>query len=97
MIKFHKSHGKLVTVSAVHPGARFDLKLNSKVKTFKEKPQTEKGWINGGFCNGTTTKWGDTSILEREPLRKVANNGELMAYNHDAFGNAWTQREIKTD
>ncbi len=100
LIKFHKSHGKLVTVSAVHPGARFgELEIkNSKVKTFKEKPQTEKGWINGGFFV-MEPKFldyieGDTSILEREPLEKVANNGELMAYNHDAF---WQCMDTKRD
>ena len=51
LVDFHKSHGKMVTVTAVHPVARFgELSLNgSKVEKFKEKPQTENGWINGGF------------------------------------------------
>ena len=51
LVEFHKSHGKMVTVTAVHPVARFgELSLNgTKVERFKEKPQTDKGWINGGF------------------------------------------------
>ena len=51
LIEFHKSHGKMITITAVHPGARFgELVLDeSFVKKFEEKPQTQKGWINGGF------------------------------------------------
>ena len=51
LVKFHKSHGKMVTVSAVHPGARFgelDI-VDNKVNSFKEKPQVTQGWINGGY------------------------------------------------
>ena len=51
LLEFHKNHGKLVTITAVHPGARFGELLikNNEVCSFKEKPQTNKGWINGGF------------------------------------------------
>ena len=51
LVKFHKSHGKMVTVTAVHPGARFgELQMKGKqVCSFKEKPQTVHGWINGGY------------------------------------------------
>lgn len=100
LIDFHKSHGKMVTVSAVHPGARFgelDLK-NNKVETFKEKPQTTQGWINGGYFviqpDFLDFIDGDSSILEQEPLERVAELGELMAYRHEGF---WQCMDTKRD
>jgi glucose-1-phosphate cytidylyltransferase len=100
LIDFHQSHGKMVTVSAVHPGARFgelDLEGN-KVKTFKEKPQTTQGWINGGYFVVQPEFLdfidGDSSILEQEPLERVADLGELMAYRHDGF---WQCMDTKRD
>lgn len=100
LINFHKSHGKMVTVSAVHPGARFgelDLK-DDKVKTFKEKPQTTQGWINGGYFviqpEFLDLIDGDSSILEQEPLERVAELGELMAYRHHGF---WQCMDTKRD
>lgn len=88
---FHRSHGKLATVTAVRPPARFGgLVLDGKrVSEFTEKPQTGEGWVNGGFfvfspevldyCGG------DDSILEREPLERLASDGQLMAYRHEGF------------
>ena len=100
LINFHKSHGKMVTVSAVHPGARFgelDLR-DDKVKTFKEKPQTTQGWINGGYFviqpEFLDLIDGDSSILEQEPLERVAKLGELMAYRHHGF---WHCMDTKRD
>ena len=91
LLKFHKSNKKMVTVSAVHPGARFgelDIENNSVI-SFKEKPQTSKGWINGGFFvvepNFLNLIDGDHSILEREPLEQAANIGELASYKHNGF------------
>ena len=91
LVKFHKSHGKMVTVSAVHPGARFgELDIDSSVVTsFKEKPQVTQGWINGGYFVIEPEFFnlieGDSTILEKEPLEKVAQMGELMSYQHDGF------------
>jgi len=78
LIKFHKSHKKMVTVSAVHPSARFgELDINNNVVTsFKEKPQVTQGWINGGYFVIEPKFFdlieGDDTILEKEPLEKVA-------------------------
>lgn len=92
LIKFHKSHGKIATVTAVRPTARFGELLIDKdlVKSFKEKPQTDKGRINGGFFvfNKKFFEFIDNNenvILEAEPLEKVTNIGELMAFKHDGF------------
>lgn len=100
LLDFHKSHGKMVTVTAVHPGARFgELKIeNDKVLSFQEKPQMTQGWINGGFFVVEPGFFdlieGDKTILERDPLEKVASMGELMAYRHDGF---WQCMDTKRD
>ena len=100
LISFHKNHGKLVTITAVHPGARFgELIINgSKVNSFEEKPQTQKGWINGGFFVIEPAFLDliedDYSILERDPLEKACANGELMAYEHEGF---WQCMDTKRD
>ena len=100
LLKFHKSHGKMVTVSAVHPGARFgelEIKQN-QVSSFQEKPQVGQGWINGGYFVIEPAFFdlieGDKSILEREPLEKAAALGELMAYQHDGY---WQCMDTKRD
>ncbi len=91
LIKFHNSHGKIATVTAVRPNARFgELTIeNELVKSFKEKPQTDRGWINGGFfvLNKRFFEFieNDTSVLEAEPLEKVTAMNELMAFKHDGF------------
>ena len=91
LLKFHRSHGKLATLTAVRPPARFghlDFD-NGRVKEFTEKPQTKEGWINGAFfvlepgvfdyIDGDDTQW------EREPLERLARDGQLMAYKHTDF------------
>jgi glucose-1-phosphate cytidylyltransferase len=100
LLKFHKSHGKMVTISAVRPPARFgelDIK-NGAVVSFKEKPQLQDGWINGGYfvCQPEFFEFidGDSTMLEREPLEMVARNGELMAYEHKGF---WQCMDTKRD
>ena len=91
LLKFHKSHGKMVTLTAVRPSARFgDLDFDgSRVVSFEEKPQLHEGWINGGFfvCQPELLDYidNDNQMLEREPLERVVNNGELMAYKHEGF------------
>ena len=100
LLSFHKSHGKLVTVTAVHPGARFGEILIEKneVKIFQEKPQTQKGWINGGYFVMEPSFLdfieNDDTILEREPLEKVSQLGQLMAYQHEGF---WQCMDTKRD
>ena len=100
LVKYHKSHGKMVTVSAVHPGARFgELDIHDgMVTSFKEKPQMTKGWINGGFFVIEPEFFdfidSDKTILEREPLEKVAELGQLMAYKHGGF---WQCMDTKRD
>jgi len=91
LLKFHKSHGKMVTLTAVRPSARFgDLDFDgNRVVSFEEKPQLHEGWINGGFfvCQPELLDYidNDNQMLEREPLERVVNNGELMAYKHEGF------------
>jgi len=100
LVKFHKSHGKMVTLSAVRPAARFgDLEFNGDyVSSFQEKPQLHEGWINGGFfvCNPELFEMidDDAQMLEREPLERVVNEGELMAFRHHGF---WQCMDTKRD
>jgi glucose-1-phosphate cytidylyltransferase len=92
LLDFHRSHGKLATVTAVRPPARFGsmtLDGDGGVTTFSEKPQLGEGWINGAFfvlepgvldyVADDMTQW------EREPLERLAADGQLMAYRHESF------------
>ncbi len=91
LVAFHKAHGKLATVTAVRPPARFGrIELDGdRVTEFSEKPQIGEGWINGAFfvlepgvfdyIDGDMTQW------EREPMERLAEAGELMAYRHTGF------------
>jgi len=100
LINFHKSHRKLVTVSAVRPPARFGaIKLSDdRVTSFKEKSNLEEGWINGGFFVIEPDFFnfidGDDTYLEREPLEKAVHKGELFAYKHNGF---WQCMDTKRD
>ena len=100
LLKFHRSHGKMVTVSAVHPLARFgELEISKdQVTSFQEKPQTTQGWINGGYFVIEPEFFdlieGDDIILEKAPLENAAKNGELMAYHHNGF---WQCMDTKRD
>lgn len=91
LLEFHRSHGKLLTVTAVRPPARFGrLEIQGdKVVDFSEKPQLGEGWINGAFfvCEPGVFEYirGDDTQWEREPLEKLANDGQLMAYKHAGF------------
>ena len=91
LINFHKSHGKIVTLSSVFPQARFgslDVEKN-QVKNFVEKPRGDGALINGGFFivnkKGLDFIDGDSTIWEQEPLINFANKGELIAYRHEGF------------
>jgi glucose-1-phosphate cytidylyltransferase len=91
LVEFHRSHGKLATVTAVHPPARFGaLEIEGDcVKVFSEKPQTNVGWINGGFFvfepGVLDYVDGDESSLEKDVLERLGAEGELMAFRHDGF------------
>jgi glucose-1-phosphate cytidylyltransferase len=91
LLAFHRAHGKLATLTAVRPPARFGhLQLDGEqIVEFSEKPQTAEGWINGAFfvlepevfdyIDGDETQW------EKEPLERLAQEGQLMAYKHNSF------------
>ena len=92
LLKFHESHGKLATVTAVHPPARFgDIEIgeNSSAKHFSEKPQIVNGWINGGFfvLEPKVVDYISSSDMpfEREPLKLLAMEKNLMVYKHEGF------------
>jgi glucose-1-phosphate cytidylyltransferase len=91
VLAFHKKHGKLATVTAVRPRARFgDLRIeNDRVSRFEEKPQTGEGWINGGFFVFEPGVFDyiadDATLLEKEPLEQLAKKGELTAYQHAGY------------
>jgi glucose-1-phosphate cytidylyltransferase len=91
LLAFHRAHGKLATVTAVRPPARFGgLRIEGdRVAEFEEKPQIGEGWINGGFfvLNPEVARYikGDQTIFEREPLEALALDGELVAHRFDGF------------
>jgi len=91
LLAFHLEHKKLISVTTVRPGARFgELEISdNKVTSFKEKPQTTSGWINGGFFvmqpKFLELIHDDSSVLEQSPLEEVAKKGELMAFLHEGF------------
>ncbi len=91
LVAFHRRHGKLVTMTAVRPPARFGhLELDGDFITeFSEKPQIGEGWINGAFfvCEPEVFDYvdGDDTQWEREPLERLAKDGQLVAYRHYGF------------
>jgi len=92
LVKFHKSHGKIATISAVRPPVRFGelfIENSGIVSSFQEKPQAGNGWINGGFFVFDTRVFkfvqSDKTLLEREPLEELANLNELVAFKHEGF------------
>ncbi len=91
LLGFHRAHGRLATVTAVRPPSRFGgLCFNGDlVKEFSEKPQIGEGWINGGFFvlepGVLDYIEGDGTTFEREPLERLAREGQLMAYRHEGF------------
>lgn len=91
LLAFHRAHGKLATVTAVRPPARFGCMVfqGEQVREFSEKPQTSEGWINGAFFVLEPAIFdyidGDQTAWEREPMEKLARDGQLMAYRHGGF------------
>jgi glucose-1-phosphate cytidylyltransferase len=93
LIKFHKSHGKVGTLTGAHPPGRFGelvIKDQNVIK-FNEKPEFSGGYLNGGFFVFNASIFDrylndqESLILEREPLQRMAADGELMIYRHDGF------------
>jgi len=92
LVAFHKSHGKIATLTAVRPPARFGgvrISGSGQVLDFAEKPQDGEGWINGGFFVLEPAIFdyieGDATSFEWEPMKKLVADGELMAYEHPGF------------
>jgi len=91
LLEFHRKHGRLATVTAVRPPARYGTMRfdGDQVVEFQEKPQTGEGWINGGFYIFEPGVLDyipeDYTILERAPLERLAQDGQLMAYRHEGF------------
>jgi len=90
LLKFHKSHGKIATVSAVRPSSRFgamEIGDNSEVFSFTEKPQNHE-WVNAGFFVFEMKIFDyldENAVLEKQPLENLARDGQLMAFKHDGF------------
>ena len=100
LVAFHREHGKLATVTAVQPPGRYgslDL-VQTTVRGFVEKPQGDGGWINGGYFVLSTQAIdlieGDATPWEGEPLRRLAQDDQLLAYQHDGF---WQQMDTLRD
>ena len=100
LLAFHRAQGRLATVTAVRPPARFGgLALrDGAVQAFVEKPQIGEGWINGGFFvlepGALDYIEGDESMFEREPLERLAKDGQLSAFPHEGF---WQCMDTRRD
>ena len=100
LYEFHKSHGKLATLTAVRPSARFgEINFDEdKVIMFKEKPQAGEGWINGGFFvlepEVVNFLKDFDGPFEKDPLESLCNQGQLMAYKHKGF---WQSMDVLRD
>jgi len=102
LLEFHREHGKIATVTAVRPPARFGGLIFSGdlVTEFVEKPQIGEGWINGGFMVFEPAVFdylkGDESSLEADALEKLAADKQLVAFRHEAFWQCMdTMREVR--
>jgi glucose-1-phosphate cytidylyltransferase len=93
LVDYHKSHGKLFTVTSVQPSGRFgalDLSNKNEVLSFLEKPKGDGSWINGGYmvCEPGVfdfIKDGDSTVWEQEPMQNIALSGEMNAFKHHGF------------
>ena len=102
LVEFHKSHGKLATVTTVQPMSRFghvDMGSDNRVHRFAEKPASD-GWMSAGFfvLDRKVFEYlgGDDCVFERDPLERLASEGQLMAYQHNGFFQAMdTYREYQ--
>lgn len=92
LVKYHQSHGRMLTVTAVQPSGRFgalNIDQDQTVSSFLEKPKGDGSWINGGFfvCEPGVFKYikGDKSVWEREPMEQIAKDDEMVAFKHTGF------------
>jgi glucose-1-phosphate cytidylyltransferase len=93
LVEFHRSHGRLATVTGIRPITRFgELRIdNGFVTEFREKPQLDEGWVNGGFFifeRAVLEYLSEGSTLEREPLERLARDGQLAVYKHHGYWRA---------
>ena len=99
---FHRAHGRQATVTAVQPPGRYGalVRDGESVAGFEEKPRGDGGWINGGFfvLNARALDFidGDDTIWERDPIERLAREGELMAYRHYGFFSCMDTLKEKT-
>jgi len=92
-LAFHQQHGKLMTMTSAQPEGRFgalNINENDQVTTFEEKPKGDGSWVNAGYfvCQPEVLDYidnGDDVIFEQEPLRKLAQDGEIFTYKHKSF------------
>ncbi|QOG11505.1 glucose-1-phosphate cytidylyltransferase [Arcobacter sp. FWKO B] len=93
LVKFHKSHGKTMTMTSAQPDGRFgalNIEDNYQVSSFQEKPKGDGGWINAGFfvCEPKVFDYiteGDSTIFEQAPLQNLAKDGEIFTFKHSGF------------
>ena len=92
LIRYHRSHGKKATLTAIQPGGRFgtlEISETNSIQAFAEKRKEDGGWINGGFMVLEPSVFdnieNDETIFEREPLEQLSSEGELQAYQHYGF------------
>lgn len=104
LVKFHKLHGKAITISSTQPEGRFGaLGLDGdKVESFLEKPKGDGGWINIGYfvCEPIVFDYitdGDETIFEQAPLKNLAQKGEMMTYKHNGFWKPMDSLKDKND
>ena len=105
LLQFHKSHGKLLTMTSSQPEGRFgalDIDCNNKVNVFKEKPKGDGSWINAGFfiCEPKVFDYitgGSSTVFEQEPLQNLAKDGEILTYKHDGFWRPMDSLKDKND
>jgi len=103
LLQYHRDHGRLATLSAIQPKGRFgalDIREEGRIAAFREKPQGDGGWVNGGFMvlEPQFLRYidGDETFLEQEPLERAAEEGQLMAYKHQGFWQSMDTMRDKT-
>jgi len=104
LVKFHRTHGRLATMTAVQPVGRYgalNIEPDGVVSNFMEKPKGDGAWINGGFfvCDPSVLDLieGDATVFEQEPLTELADTGQLVARKHDGFWECMDTLRDKTN
>jgi glucose-1-phosphate cytidylyltransferase len=104
LVKFHKSHGKAITMTSAQPDGRFgalEITEYNQVKSFHEKPKGDGHWINAGFfvCEPKVFDYieNDLTTFEQEPLKNLAFDGEMFTYKHEGFWKPMDTLKDKND